>query len=196
MRGGTGGRTSLWLAQQENKRDGKQRYDHQQLEVIDVVSGFISRWTEVVYCASPAVAWPKMLGSPRETPVSTGDGRTHAGAQLHLGVGIGQLQATLTPVAGGVLGGQQRELGPRAGANRLDRGFERLTRTGVDHDFSLLAGLHIGELDFFEIGIDPGVAGLDQRKQRRTRADILALNEAAWLMMPAAGALTVVCPKS
>ena len=46
-----------------------------------------------------------------------------------------------------------------------------LARIGVEHDLGRLAGLHVGELRFLEVRLDPGVAGLDQAEQRRAGGD-------------------------
>ena len=72
----------------------------------------------------------------------------------------------LHPVAGGVLGGQQRELGPSARADGLDRAGKGLAGGGVEDDFGALALREIGQLGFLEVRLDPGIAGLDQRKDR------------------------------
>src|ERR1700716_890884 len=65
----------------------------------------------------------------------------------------------LHPVAGGVLGRQQREGQPGAGAEALDLSVKDDVGIGVDLNGCLLAGPHMSELGLLEIGLDPNPVG-------------------------------------
>jgi len=61
----------------------------------------------------------------------------------------------LYPIAGGVLGRQQRKGQPRAGAQTFDLRRESNVGIGIDLDCRLLTRPHMSELGLFEIGLDP-----------------------------------------
>ena len=81
----------------------------------------------------------------------------------------------LDPVAGSVLRRQQGELGAGGRADAFDTRGPGKVRVGVDHHGGLLADLHIGEMNFLEVGFDPGVATGAQGEDRLP----------AWICSPA-----------
>src|SRR6185312_3357419 len=80
----------------------------------------------------------------------------------------------LDEVAGGVVGGKQREAGARAAREALDLPLERLAGEGVDLDLHRLAHVHPADLRLFEIGDDVG-GGRHQLDERLPHGDELPL---------------------
>ena len=73
----------------------------------------------------------------------------------------------LDPIAGRILGRQDREIRSGARAHADDVRLERVIRISVDVDRRLLTWTHVGQAGFAEIRLDPDAPA---RQQRRTRA--------------------------
>jgi hypothetical protein len=72
----------------------------------------------------------------------------------------------LDPVAGGILGRQQREAGTGAGADRVHHAAEPLAREAVDFDLRLHAGPHARQLRLLEVGEHPHFVQRHDGQQR------------------------------
>ena len=80
----------------------------------------------------------------------------------------------LHPVAGGIFRRQQREARAGARAGGKHRALESLAGIGVHREARLLAGPHMGEVGFLEIGFHPHIAVAHQREQGRGGIDVVA----------------------
>jgi hypothetical protein len=123
-----------------------------------------------------------MAEYPSLEPVLAGVDRdvgAHAGAQY-----VGALLVDpdpdrnalhdLDPVAGRVLRRKQGKFRAGRRADRGDLAFELEARIGVDRHHGFLPGADVGELGFLEIGLDPGITRLDERKHLGAFRDVLA----------------------
>ena len=80
----------------------------------------------------------------------------------------------LNPVAGRVLGRQDRKFAARAAADACDMAGQRLAGVGVERDRRGLADAHMIEVGFLEIGVDPVVVADQQAHRRNAQRDDLA----------------------
>src|SRR6266446_4171187 len=86
---------------------------------------------------------------------------THARGKRHAGVGNinrnphRQALYDFYPVAGGILRRQQRETGAGTWAGTHHLAHESFAGIGIHREGRVLAGPHIGEVGFLEIGFDP-----------------------------------------
>src|SRR5207248_11278690 len=121
-------------------------------------------------------AWLRLLDSNRR-----GDG--HAGAKSVVLVvpleafwsevdSDGDALNDFDIVACGVLGWEERELGPGGSADLGNFAVELTAAEGVDFDGDFLAGTHPCELGFFEVCSDPEVGQGDDGEEILTDAEV------------------------
>ncbi len=77
-------------------------------------------------------------------------------------------------VAGGIVRRQQAELRARSGKQAVDSRIDWHVAVGVKDQFGFLAGLHVTNLGFLEIGLNPDVLIRNDRHQISTCLHILA----------------------
>src|SRR6266702_5038939 len=96
------------------------------------------------------------------------DGDAHAGAQdriVRLAVDADAHRDALDyldPIAARVLRRQDRELGAARRADALDGAGPYPARVGIDEDPDRIAGFHMSEVGFLDVGVDPHVVGRDE----------------------------------
>ncbi len=98
--------------------------------------------------------------SPRRRGRSAAAAGLPSGSRKRTRTGTRCTTFTQLPVA--FLRRQQGKLGAGAGTDRGDFRLQLVTRIGVDRDLRRLAGPHLGEVGFLEVGLDVAGAGLDQ----------------------------------
>ena len=80
----------------------------------------------------------------------------------------------LDPVAGGILRGDHRELGPSGRAQAVDHALPAVVRVGVNADVDALTHLYMGQVSLRKISLDPQVAACHQGHGRGAGAQVLA----------------------
>src|SRR5450830_2008838 len=114
------------------------------------------------------------------------DGDGHAGADLALQRVIrGKREFHRNPlydfgeVAGGIVRRQQAELRPGGGEQAVDPRLDRRIAISVERQLGLLPWLHMADLGFLEVGLNPDVLVGDDRQQVGAGLHVLAIARGA-----------------